>query len=92
MSNYKCSHCSNQAVVSATAMTDDGSIYTGHYCQECYGELPESHIHHWRNVRHTGEQPPEHSTCSPWTGLDLLVGAFVAVSIFGLLVITVLFS
>lgn len=76
MSIYNCSHCGNPAVVSATAV--DG--YTGHY-----GELPESHIHHWRNIRHRGEQPP----CSPWTGLALLVGA---VSIFGLLVITVLYS
>lgn len=76
MSNYTCSHCGNPAVVSATAV--DG--YTGHYCTACYGELPESHVHHWRNIRHRGEQP------SPWTGLALLA------CIFGLLVITVLYS
>lgn len=90
MSNYNCSHCGAPAVVSATGFTNDGQVCTGHYCTTCYGELPESHIHHWRNIRHRGEvEVPEPSTCST---LALLVGAFVAVSVFGLLVITVLYS
>lgn len=71
MSNYNCSHC---------GFTNDGQVCTGHYCTACYGLLPESHVHHWRNIRHRGEV----EIPSP--------RALLVACVLGLCVITVLYS
>jgi hypothetical protein len=88
MSNYNCSHCGAPAVVSATGFTNDGQVCTGHYCTACYGLLPESHIHHWRNIRHQGEV----AVPSPRATIALLVGVVLLACVLGLCVITVLYS